>query len=103
LENRRRVEIWHNEPGKTFSNQETIKTGGPQGSILGPLLFLLYINDLTLGIKIDSKLLLYADDTSVLIFGTSIQEVQTKCIMALDTINKCFTRNGLSLRLKQLK
>lgn len=60
------------------------------------IVILQYINDLTLGIKIDSKLLLYADDTSVLIFGTSIHEVQTKSIIALDNTNKCFMRNGLS-------
>jgi hypothetical protein len=77
LQNRRqRAEIWHNIPGKTFSKWETIKSGVPLGSILGPLLLLLYINDLTLGIKIDSELPLYADDTSVLIFGNSIHEVQ---------------------------
>ena len=36
VENRRRVEIWHNEPRKTFSNWETLKSGVPQGSILSP-------------------------------------------------------------------
>jgi hypothetical protein len=47
------------------SNWETIKSRVTEGSIWGQLLFLLHINYLTLGINVDSKLLLYADDTSV--------------------------------------
>jgi hypothetical protein len=50
--------------------------------------FLLYINDLPLGTNIDYKLLLYTDDTSVLISGPDFREVQSISLNALDSINK---------------
>ena len=45
------------------SDWETIQAGGPQGSILGPLFFLIYINDLT--DNLNSNLKLFTDDTSL--------------------------------------
>jgi len=45
-----------------------IRTGVPQGSILGPLLFIFYVNDIV-NVSKDAELLLFADDTRVRFTG----------------------------------
>ena len=50
------------------SNSGDVMCGVPQGSILGPLLLLLFINDLPLSLKIPQYLDLYADDTTLIYF-----------------------------------
>ncbi len=60
----------------TKSTMANITCGVPQGSILGPLLFLIYVNDMLSATK--NKLLLYADDSCILVSG------QNKCQIEQD-------------------
>ena len=47
------------------SSLKTVLSGVPQGSILGPILFVLFINDMADGIDCNTDLALYADDTKI--------------------------------------
>ena len=57
----------------------TISCGVPQGSVLGPLLFLLYMNDINRAIP-ENDVKLFADDTNVFIFGPSLKTSSLKLI-----------------------
>jgi hypothetical protein len=81
----------------TFSAWEKITDGVPQGSILGPLLFLIYINDLPKTIKDETVPILFADDTSIIVKSPNPQDFQTNMVLAFNNVNKWFKVNLLSI------
>ena len=60
--------------GKDFSSPRKLCYSVPQGSILGPLIFLLYVNDMPQAIN--SDILLYADETCLIYMGKGIKTVE---------------------------
>ena len=79
-----------------LSSPLEVNCGVPQGSILGPLLFIIYINDLPL-LCSSSVPSLYADDTAIISTGKSPEEVSVKLQSDLDRLYIWFARNKLSV------
>lgn len=81
----------------------TVTMGVPQGSILGPFLFLVYINDLPCLIKNSHEIVLFADDTSLIFKLKRQQPVTDDVNNALSKIVHWFSVNNLLLNEKKTK
>jgi hypothetical protein len=98
LSNRRQIVQFNN----TLSEQQIIKTGVPQGSILGPLLFIIYLNDL---IKVCDmfKPVIYADDTALFTVLETESNHVNNINSELEKICNWFKVNKLSLNASKTK
>ena len=83
------------------SSLETIFCGVPQGSILGPILFIIYVNDIYRSTKL--KTLCFADDTTCSFSSNNIQQLYHTMNQELNLLNTWFRSNRLSLNAKKTK
>ena len=79
------------------SSYRNITCGVPQGSILGPLLYLCYVNDIQ--ISVNCKLLLYADDTALIVSGKDPNVISNQLGIELSKCNSWLVDNKLSMHL----
>ena len=85
-----------------LSDNSRIDIGVPQGSILGPILFLIYINDLP-NFNKEVFTLMFADDSSLFLSGPNLDELMLKVKKAIIEVKAWIDTNKLSLNLGKTK
>ena len=99
LSNREQCVIATDQIGnQIFSQREKVKRGVPQGSILGPLLYIIYTNELS---SLTQNAFQFADDTSVIISIDPKEEEHIKILDTLSVLENWFSSNNLLLNVEK--
>ena len=84
------------------SSSLLITSGVPQGSLLGPLLFIIFINGLPLSVT-NKSMYTYADDTTQVVAGHNVMEVASTLEEDLRNINKWAANNRMALNTEKAR
>jgi hypothetical protein len=98
LENRKQIVKYD----QVRSNEMVIRSGVPQGSILGPILFLLYINDIEQCSKLLS-FILFADDTNIFYSNSCLKSLNGILQTEINKVTEWLNVNKLSLNIQMRK
>ena len=79
------------------SDFQEVYSGVPQGSVLGPLLFLLFINDVSNFTTEGWVLNMYADDVIIYTSATTSDELQMKLQLCVDNVHQWYNMNRLTV------
>lgn len=85
-----------------YSSLRYIRCGVPQGSVLGPLLFLIYVNDMS-SLKMKNHPNLFADDTAMFYFNSDVECNIRDAQCDLDVLSEYFRLNKLTLNVEKSK
>jgi len=96
LSNRKQVTFVN----KTLSHMVNVNVGVPQGSVLGPLLFILYVNDIG-ECSNDALIRLFADDTNVFVSHKNLEVLKEKAEHTLADLIVWFSANKLTLNINK--
>ena len=94
LSNRKQHVQVNSKIGTASSSMETIESGVPQGSVLGPVLYLIYVNDFTLSID-KCHVTKFADDTSFLLTKLQCFDFTSSAIEILNDVKTWFASHKL--------
>ena len=97
LKNRKQMVFFQQDS----SDFQEVYSGVPQGSVLGPLLFLLFINDVSTFTTEGCALNMYADDVTIYTSAETSDELQMKLQLCVDNVHQWYNMNRLTVNKKK--